>query len=50
MNKEQKEKILNYLADAECELYYFRDKANSDDYEEVRLELRKIMEKFHKMD
>ena len=47
MDKKLKEEIMNLLADAECKLFYFMDETNNSDYEEIRNELRTIMEKLH---
>lgn len=48
MEKELKEKIMSYLADAEFEMFNFMDKTANHDYEEIREELKKVMEKFYK--
>ena len=48
MTKELKEKIMNHLAEAEFEMFNFMDETANHDYEEIREELKKVMEKFYK--
>jgi ribose 5-phosphate isomerase RpiB len=48
MTKELKEKIMNHLAEAEFEMFNFMDEIANHDYEEIREELKKVMEKLYK--